>query len=961
MPEAPPPPISLLNSHPWVGMSGALVLLSAFWAVCQYLAQRRHRRHARQQLGALSALSQSLLSTHLDQGQICTLIYHQVTDLRSAPTFVLQLAQGRGITVPIAALNDRLIDVEGQAVGRGAWDWLRTTLHPLVVDDLEPHTAFEPLHLGPPARSGLYVPIVAEGELLGVISLQSPAPHAFQTRDLEALSLLSAQSALGIYTAQLYQQQKERAAQLEMISTVSRKVAAILDLQTLFADTVRLVHDTLGYYHVGIYSVSAEQQLIALEASSSPMAPGKEASIPWGKGLIGTAVLNGESLMVNDVRQDSRYRTNTLLEKTRSELVIPLKVERRILGVLDLQSDQLGAFDLEDASVLGILADQIAVAIEDSRLYQAQQEQAWISTALLQVAEGVAQHSTPEGITETVVRLTQLLTGVDRCLALLWADADSPWNQVTGAGYGQEQLAALRDPRLTSQTIAILEQVAQGRTAQTEAQALHQHLPADPQVAANTDGELCAFPLWADGRVIGGLIVEDHRRGRMVGPRLTILAGIANQATLAIQNARLHAAQREESWVSTALLQVATVAGNTTYDLDETLATVVRLGPMLVGVRWCVILLWDEQQQLFTGGASHGLIKSLAQAIHRAPFRPDQVPLLRQLMQRSDPLTVAVAPLCDNGEPHPLLRDLSAMIALPLRAHERFLGALLAGLPEAGAVISGRRMNILSGIANQTSLAIETAQLYEQTVQQQRLQHEIELARAIQQSFLPECCPLIQGWEIGIEWRAARGVGGDFYDLIDLEDGRLGLVIADVSDKGVGAALYMALSKTVMRTVALGTRSPALALQRANRILLEDSRSGMFVTLFYGILDLDRGEMTYARAGHNPPLLIRRDQQIELLDPPGIVLGILDPVHFEERRVALAPGDTLLLYTDGVTEAINDQEQEFGEERLAQALRAGRHLDAEAQVVYIDQQVRAFTGDVPQFDDFTLMVVKRED
>ena len=958
-------PLAWLLLRPWALWIGLALLLALLYGICYIISWRRCLRRAGRQLGAVHALSESLLGSHLDEGQICLLIHDQVTALVPSPTFVLQLAKGEGYVPCLLVIDGALCEPGDYPLGAGAFDWLRRTLHPLLVNDMRRDTLITPLDVGQPVRSGLYVPIVAEGQLIGVISLQSPHKRAFSKRDIESLSLIAAQSALGLHTAQRYRAQRDRSAQLEMISEVSRKVAAILDLRTLFADTVRLIHETFGYYHVGLYSADAEKETIRLEACAGPVMHRHVLEAAWGKGLIGHTVQGGTSLLVNDVREDRRYRREVGLQDTRAELVIPLKVEERILGALDLQSDQIGSFTRDDANVLGILADQVAVAIEDSRLYQAQQEQAWISTALLQVAEGLAQHSTPEGIVETVVRLTQLLTGVDRCLIVLWAREGEAANSVTGLGYSEVQRAALADVTTLAEPGPLMRRILAGERVHTTAKPFHEALGSDATGDDEDSGELCAFPLWSEGEVIGVLLVEDSASGRLVGPRQAILQGIANQATLAIQTAQLHASQREEAWVTTALLQVANVVGNTTYDLDETLATVVRLGPMLVGVRWCVLLLWDESQGRFSGGTSHGLNENTTRGLRDAALYPDDAPLLGQMVTRDGPLSLA-AEQVNRDSLGTLLGGLGEMTILPLRTHGRFVGALLAGHERAGVAISGRRMNILAGIANQTAMAIETAQLYQQTVQQQRLAHEIDLARSIQQSFMPECCPLIPGWQLGVEWRAARGVGGDFYDFIHLADGRLGLVIADVSDKGVGAALYMALSRTVMRTVALNTNSPAVALQRANHILLEDSRSGMFVTLFYGILDLQSGELIYARAGHNPPLWVRGDGadghsgEIVELDPPGIVLGVLSPVFFEERTLILAPGDNLLLYTDGVTEAINMDEEEYGVDRLRRTLGDSRGLDADDQVDYIDRQVSSFAGARPQFDDFTLMIVKRE-
>jgi sigma-B regulation protein RsbU (phosphoserine phosphatase) len=209
-------------------------------------------------------------------------------------------------------------------------------------------------------------------------------------------------------------------------------------------------------------------------------------------------------------------------------------------------------------------------------------------------------------------------------------------------------------------------------------------------------------------------------------------------------------------------------------------------------------------------------------------------------------------------------------------------------------------------------------------------------------------------------WLAAREVAGDFFDFIPLTARRLGLVIADVSDKGVPAALFMALARILMRVIAADRRSPARVLRRVNELLLENSRSDMFITLWYGVLDPVQHDLLFANAGHNPPLLLSAATgKIRLLRKHGLILGILPAVALEDDRVALAPGDILILYTDGVTDAINLGEESFEMTRLQDVVLAHQTQSAAAIAEAIKAAVREFVGSAPQFDDLTLIVVKR--
>ena len=240
----------------------------------------------------------------------------------------------------------------------------------------------------------------------------------------------------------------------------------------------------------------------------------------------------------------------------------------------------------------------------------------------------------------------------------------------------------------------------------------------------------------------------------------------------------------------------------------------------------------------------------------------------------------------------------------------------------------------------------------------QRKNAELHIAREIQESFLPASLPAVPGYSLAAESRPAREVGGDFYDVIASPGGRLGLVIADVSDKGVPAALFMALSTTVMRASAAWHQRPRDAVRDANALIARESSSGMFVTLFFCILDPGAGTLTYVNAGHNPPVLIRDDGSVATLDMTGMALGVETGEEYDERTLSLGPGDLLVLYTDGVTEAEDHSHRQFGDGRLASVVRQERSRTAGEVLSSIMAEVAAHTGTTPQFDDMTLVVLK---
>jgi hypothetical protein len=266
----------------------------------------------------------------------------------------------------------------------------------------------------------------------------------------------------------------------------------------------------------------------------------------------------------------------------------------------------------------------------------------------------------------------------------------------------------------------------------------------------------------------------------------------------------------------------------------------------------------------------------------------------------------------------------------------------------------------LLGYLNQAARALEAVSTR---------RRELELAGRMQASLLPSAAPQVSGWQIEATLRSAKETSGDFYDFISLPDDQVGIVIADVADKGMGAALYMALCRTLIRTYA-GTHAerPDLVLQTANRRILTDTRADLFVTVFYGILDPVNNTITYCNAGHHPPLWLRprpgpganQEALIEALPGRGIALGVVEDPDWGYSTIRLEPGAALLLYTDGVIDAHNREQARFGSDGILEA--AAANIGQSAQQIQADllSRLQQFTEEQPQFDDITLMILRRE-
>ncbi|MFN2226362.1 MAG: SpoIIE family protein phosphatase [Anaerolineae bacterium] len=322
---------------------------------------------------------------------------------------------------------------------------------------------------------------------------------------------------------------------------------------------------------------------------------------------------------------------------------------------------------------------------------------------------------------------------------------------------------------------------------------------------------------------------------------------------------------------------------------------------------------------------------------------------------------------------------LRAGLRVPLLAHDRPVGLMVVHTSQRGGFEPGA-VALLQAFGNQAALAIQRAGLIgrlqekiteleaaqAELVQKERLEREMELARQVQQSVLPRVFPLVPGYSIAARSEAARWVGGDFYDVILLDAGRIGLVIGDVSDKGMPAALHMAQTQSLLRAEARhqaiagggAAPSPAAMLRNVHRLLLDLGRFDMFVTVFCAVLDTTPRRLTYARAGHDRPLLLRGGEILSL-GGQGTLLGFegLDDLHLSEEEVTLQRGDRLVLYTDGLTDAFSPAGRAFGLERLKGVLHAGAALPPNELCDNVYAELAAHQGENDQFDDMTLLIV----
>ena len=346
-------------------------------------------------------------------------------------------------------------------------------------------------------------------------------------------------------------------------------------------------------------------------------------------------------------------------------------------------------------------------------------------------------------------------------------------------------------------------------------------------------------------------------------------------------------------------------------------------------------LIWSDETYHIFGVDPAGFALTYANALERV--HPDDREALEGALQAT----------LSSGQPY----NLDFRVVMP-DGRPRVLNLNVMRAGEAAAAVS-----TLVGTVQDIS---ERVRIANELREKERMAHDLDVARRIQLGLLPRSCPDLPGWQFAVFYQPAREVGGDFYDFIPLPEGRLGLVIADVVDKGVPAALLMTSSRMILRTVATSGASPTAALRRSNDVLYNESSDHAYVTAFFASLDPHTGQLDYANAGHIRPLWFSaRSGAVVELKSRGIVLGVTPQASIEQKTAGIDPGDALIFCTDGLTEATNPQGAFFGEERLVDLFRAHAHRPASAILEAIVAAWQDFTGGSLQADDISLVVVRR--
>ncbi|HET7010769.1 MAG TPA: SpoIIE family protein phosphatase [Anaerolineales bacterium] len=656
------------------------------------------------------------------------------------------------------------------------------------------------------------------------------------------------------------------------------------------------------------------------------------------EGLVGWVRRTGQTLVVRDFEAERQslpaQPTYASSDPPRSAIFTPVFVGGEVLGLLAVQSRRRAAFGRSHEARLRFLAGAVAAGLENATL-RAKSENRERQMALLQEVSELLVPLRP---------LAEVLPGVAERISRAFGGDTVSLCETTPTGFTllassrpEEAEAAMGLPRVQD----LFQQVArQRKTAWSDAQS-------DASYPASSE---LAVPLRVQDRILGLLWIS-RRDGSFARIQINLAEMLAGQLAIATLEAANYAQQQEEAWFTTVLLEVARHAAQPG-DWASALQAVLQLSTLLTGTAWTILFLPGDSNEELVAGPMAGLrrqardkltdLRIAAAELGLAPPYPAETPVPITL-----PETVAG-----------LVNETRGTMTV-LSVGDDLLGVWLL----AGEEVQGRRLSLMSGIAHQMSLRLENTRLVEEAAVRRALERELATARAIQESFLPQQLPSPPSWTVSAAWRAARAVGGDFYDFIPLPDGprgpRWGVAIADVADKGVPAALFMALARTLLRSVAIGRIEPGPTLSRLNDLIFHDTQAELFVSVFYAVWEPSVGRLTYANAGHCPPLFLVKDRPATLLTDHGMLVGVSEDITYRSHTLEMPPGSLLVLYTDGVTESEDSDGDFFGVPRLESLILSQQDWAAARITDAITERLAEFTGDPEPADDITIVALHR--
>ena len=816
--------------------------------------------------------------------------------------------------------------------------------------------------------SELCLPLEFHGQVMGVLDLQSDKTNAFTVLDVERLEVLSQSIGIAIRNANLYRTSQWHRNLVDRYRQTAEYLSEDASSKELLHFIFRQVPTILPIDFIGFWQRDESKQSLSLidywarDVVISSLDFAKDLNpMPWFGSLSGDdAAISRPADVTSDPIQ-MRLEMNP----NYSAVASALNYQGRDYGVLTFHVNSAGRYGNDSLNICSTFADYIGNALDKERVEAEKETQTWLTSLLLDLAIETKNINSIEELVNKIGHiLIELIGGSAVGLALVGHDAEIV------------ELPSLYCPamecHLTSLPIYFAKEEVESKGLYPDrlSAARFGDFPDLQALLPELDsnGTVLTFPLQTQDKTLGYLlhISSDtyiaEEPDEVIGKeRFEILKGISQQAAISLQNIQMLDDKRKEYQAEIRLLELDNIFTQTS-NFDAGLKKVSHRLFSESDLQALALLKFDAANSSYT------LIQMLEiDENQQVKFgETDKVYSRKEINSLMD----LQIDLSDYAHGDDLLSKLSdkavnekyrlKTLVFPLEIGEDFYGLQL--ICDYEILLTPQRIGFFKTASEKIAIAFQNERLRAVELLRRQTDQELELARRIQKTFLPEHLPEIPGYQLAVEWKTARKVGGDFYDIFPLGDDKIGFLVADVSDKGLAASLYMTVARTLLRSQSRFNTSPATVLEQVNHILQLDSAQAFYVTLVYAVLEPKSGQITYAIAGHNPPYVLDSSSKTanHLSKPNGsIAIGMLEPIKLEDRSLQLKEGQSFFLFTDGLNEPMNEEGVEFGQSRLTEVLAENSDKNPEELIEKLLVELGNFKASGSVEDDCTILALKR--
>lgn len=801
-------------------------------------------------------------------------------------------------------------------------------------------------------KSFLRIPLRSQDEPIGFLNIYTKEDRIFSKEEVEILSAFASQAALAITNARLLEVEQKKAREVASLYESTRAISSNLEMKEILfrtgqrmaqaADVDRcliflLDEERKVFTTAHAYGVSPEQ-LEFFQALALPSTVLEGA--PWEN------FRNGHALVLSEVPETwTALRNLFSLFQMKSCLLLPLMSERKLIGIVYLD-DSLSPHYFTEDQIRTCLALSVhaATAIERAQLDLKLEDNMRQIQTLYQLSIALSSSLQLKKISNLFIEKACQLININRCCLFLWDEKLRHFAVDASKGLSE----AFIKTAVVKMEDKFVSRAAQKKKPVYSANVLLEtDNPVLVRLLKNEGlGAVLSVPLVSKKKVLGVLTCFAEVGYQFTEKEIYLLSNFASHVALSIENAQMYELNKQKVQELGTLFDVGKTISSHLHP-DDVLKAMGEHFPRVLKADGCSIMLLEEGEQFLSIREVRGLTRrrNLEKRIRVGEG------IVGKVARTGQPMTLIL------GEEKPGLsfpaglkeEGVNSILSVPLSTKEKILGVVSLYSIEKRRYTSSE-IHLLTTLAGQGSVALRNARTFEE---------HYNVAQMIHRSLLPEKMPDFPGVQFGVKYLPSLEISGDYYDFLEFSSTSLGITIADVSGKGTEAATFTAQGKYALKSYALIDRDPHRVLHRLNRFLAMETPLEKFITMFYGVLDIKLREFHFSNAGHLPPILYKSSvQRCRLLHTSGMILGVDPEACYSKKKIVVRPGDILVFYTDGVTEARNPEGKIFSIERLQEVIKANAEYSPQIIANRIHGAVQKFTRQQHLIDDFTLLLLK---